>query len=355
MHTVAALALTLALSAPAPNDGVVIETGSAMSFTKSTQIQMVSEDIRLSLDDERATVGVEFVFKNHGRAATVSMGFPDYGGGDVGDTRSRIEQFESWVDGKPTSVVLRPLEAGDSGYKSVWVKKVSFQAGQTRRVRVHYEAPLGGSIAGDRATTYILVTGATWARTIQKAKITVDWSRMKRAHRPVMRFTRLEGSDFVRNWEPIGTKSESIEFHDLKPDFDLTVTSWAGFVAFRINGVPIWGYLLAPYPQGKRSDMQIPMQSLGALFGEKDGLWTHPAAGKFGGRIELSGSSAVLLGGRRLVPLRRPVEARTEGTDASKYLVQWVFLRDVVEAAGGSYHTDSPTGWVDLYFPARRK
>src|SRR5579871_2709613 len=123
---------TFALS----DDGAWTYVGTAGSFTKNTQVRMMSERVNIDLRDKRSHFHVEFDFRNEGPATTVTMAFPEechnY------PAKQAIHDFVSTVDGSPVRVTRKRLpqraSEHDAVYVAVWRKKVSFKAHQSRKV-----------------------------------------------------------------------------------------------------------------------------------------------------------------------------------------------------------------------------
>jgi hypothetical protein len=357
------LALLITVGAPLAvraNDGSSVEVGSAVNFSKNKQIRMVSENVRIYMYDDQHHVTVDFTFKNTGAKTAVMMGFPDRGG-NISAAHSII-RFKSWVDGKPVKVQYKKLTQPkdtnpEETHEGLWTKWVQFGAKQTRRVRVDYEAVnwyTGGTISG---ATYILTTGATWHGKISSTRITVNWSHIREFQHPTLTFTRASsGHEYVKPWKRTGMTSRTIEFGHYVPDFDLDVTMCKGFWRFMVNDVinsaPCLEYVL-PFPSGDSRDLLIHTGQLGDLFaGFGPGgcvPWTNPACKWFGGEIEINDDGTALLGGRRTVKLHRPVVwKRAEADEAPE---AYVYLKDVIEAAGGSYKYDPVEDRVNIKFP----
>jgi hypothetical protein len=99
---------------------------------------MVSEDIRIWLDDEKSRVQVDFVFKNHGPRQTVTMGFPDQGDNVALPT---MEKVWSIVDGVKSIFTFRDRtkrtedDPNPDVVEGVWTKRVPFAKGESKRVR----------------------------------------------------------------------------------------------------------------------------------------------------------------------------------------------------------------------------
>ncbi|MBC8425854.1 hypothetical protein H8E07_17220 [bacterium] len=140
------------------------------------QIRMLSEFVRATIDVETNTVEVEcvFLFENAGSETVVRMGFPEESWGTSKDVS--FLDFYSYVDGAETEATRELGERVDRYHvKHWWVKEVHFSAGQTRVVRNSYLAEAGWISTGERAFTFILWSGASWAGKIGVAEIVIDF------------------------------------------------------------------------------------------------------------------------------------------------------------------------------------
>lgn len=178
----AALSLPRAVAA---NDAAIAGVGGRLRLLEGEhrQVRMVRETVRVDLNTADASydVSAEFVFRNEGPAVTVTMGFPETGGGaDFGAkpyaTRSAFRSFATWVDGAPTPAArARVRTSGDDEYEAFWVKTVRFGANQTRRVRVLYRAACGTNAAGERFAVYDF-TGGNWRGSVDESTLLVTLS-----------------------------------------------------------------------------------------------------------------------------------------------------------------------------------
>lgn len=208
------LFLTMPLAARA-NDSAVQGVGGRWKRLQEgkTAVQMVRENVLLNLDQRDSyKVTADFIFRNHGRATTVKMGFPESGFGDIPDdyaVKTAFTDFRTLVDGKASPVFRRAAEHGEEQYDAFWVKTVSFKAGQTRHVRVSYRSPNGGRAAMVGSFCLYSFTGGNWQGKVEKSVLTVRLSRpgaylvsnLKTEpgkQKPV--FVR-RGNDFIYTWK----------------------------------------------------------------------------------------------------------------------------------------------------------
>lgn len=303
------------------NDGSMAQTGSALNFSKSRQVQMVSERIDISIGHP-TRISVDFVFKNHGPAIIVVMGFPDHGSSKQGPF---IKNFKSWVDGKPVTVTPKQIESKEFDYAAIWTKSVTFAKGQTRKVKVAYDAQSSGAAWGEMSAHYILKTGATWHGAIERAEVTVDWSRLPKHQRPMI----YEGSSLVqRSWSVSGRTAKRI-YRNFTPTFDLRFQVYWGHWNYSVNGKFVEPPMSSVHPQGDPRDVLFPVEHLRILFPNRD----------------LS----------RLDGLRRGMVKR-KGVDLwdAERVVSLVYLKDLMAKWGWTYSYNEQTGAVNLQPPKKR-
>jgi hypothetical protein len=192
-------------------------------------IRMVRENIQMDIRaDGQYDVQADFVFRNEGaKATTVYMGFPESGYGDIGDGKSTsFSNFATWVDGQRTAVQRRltqkrnPTEADD--YKALWVKRVAFTKGQTRRVRVRYRSYLGGTSMPHVEFANYNFTGGNWRGKVEESTLSVELhapgTYLIRHDTPA--FQKREGNRLFyrwRNWEAQ---------HEFSFEFLTTLPGW---------------------------------------------------------------------------------------------------------------------------------
>ncbi len=169
-----AWAVTLWLISPGfANDAHVVGEGGRVRLLKDerTTVRMVRESVRIDVYPSSYDVEATFLFANDGPAVTVTMGFPESGGGDVSTEHyvkaSGFRHFATWVDGQRV-VAKRQASAGvGDGYRAFWVKQVQFGKGQRRTVRVQYRSAPGGDVTSTRSVSYSF-TGGNWRGKVEE-------------------------------------------------------------------------------------------------------------------------------------------------------------------------------------------
>jgi hypothetical protein len=172
------------------NDGGIEWGGSPKLLKGHPSVQMVSEHIKIEVQQQQIVVVADFVFKNHGKATTVRMGFPDFGEGasDVEEgsgtevmktpppTETPLRNFESWVNGKKVKTELIRADRPGAFWRA---KSVSFKSGETIRVRDRYLTAGGAQITMYnrlvKCVPYIVHTGSSWRGNIGSTLIDVKF------------------------------------------------------------------------------------------------------------------------------------------------------------------------------------
>lgn len=358
------LMATLAFSLVA-NDGSWVQIGSAGQFKPNNQVQMVSEDVKIYLQDESAKISAKFVFKNHGNATTVTMAFPDE---TYSQASPAIKKLVSKVDGQITKTTYQQIKPqGDDeetdDVKGVWLKTVSFSANQTRTVTVDYEFDLAASVMNDRYLGYVLVTGATWRGNIESCKVTVDWSKVKNYSKPDVRAINPKNFSAISRtlpWKTTGDKQVTFELKDIKPDFDINIRMLKGFWNYRINGNNVStdaaGYSMY-LPYGKGDDIMLPSFMFAGFFGTRiNGQWEEwksSSVKTFGGEFEFFAPDMIIFEDGKLVKLKRHFKQMAYPHNQMDK-IDYVYLKDVVIALGGSYQYDAKEDIVNITFPAKK-
>lgn len=329
--------------------------GSAGNFSKSRTVQMLRETVNVALDDAGMHVKASFWFKNHGRAQTIQMGFPDHMSHANLDPASHekvggMKWFKSSVDGTPIKVTRTLVDSDAGEYTSAWVKTVTFSAGQIRRVDVAYFASHGFTGDGYISDSYILKTGATWKGPILSGKVAIDWSNLRRYSKP-----ELICGPGAHIAYPDATHAV-LTFSNLKPRYDVSMMLVESYFNFTMNGKPMTNGRGLPDKNGgalltgPHDDILIPLANVAnflglRLSGNGPGR-QYPEVASFGQRIEFAGANRIKLGTGETRTLPRPFT--TIGG------AQFVHLKDLIKALGGSYRYVKRWDRVDITLPVRR-
>ena len=136
-------------------------------------VQMVRELVRIRPHQSGFVTTADFVFRNHGAATTVVMGFPEESGGVDSSSRLSFSSFASWVDGRRVKVRRRVNSQSSEDYQWLWTKTVHFGRHQTRRVRVRYVSEGGGGDSSGYSWVSYDFTGGNWRGQVEKSVLDV--------------------------------------------------------------------------------------------------------------------------------------------------------------------------------------
>ncbi|MFN8139636.1 MAG: hypothetical protein U0R49_07565 [Fimbriimonadales bacterium] len=330
--------------------------GSAGSFAPNPQVQMVAEYVNIRLFKSNVVVYARFVFKNDGNATTVTMAFPDEGHASFGPAISRLV---SKVDGTVVRTDRRPVRTNSHmGKAYVWLKKVSFEKGQTRVVEVDYVAR-GAHTAHGFYNYYTFVTGATWKGKIQRIECVVEWPQENNVGRPT--FFAADKVDIVGDYKNIKLppiqwmkNRAKLTWTNIEPNSVLYFHYVMGYWNFALNGKTLsprycdidvdW---LAIDRNG--GDVLVNTGVVGGLFTDDSGNeWSYRALKRFGNDVRFVGRDRILLGNGRQIRLRRKLQTRRAHPRE-----EYVYLQDLVSALGGRYRYDSSLDQVSITLPIK--
>lgn len=338
------------------DDAAWMQIGDAGNFTKSKHVRMVQEHVWIALSNKRVRVHALFQFKNEGPAHTVTMAFPD----GIEDFKPRkptepqaILWMKSKVDGKSVNLTRQkytPEKKTDyPPYTHVWLKNVRFGKGQTRFVSVDYET-LHGNRGDYILDIYTLKTGATWKGPIGKAVVYIDWSALKGHTDPTIDTIRGRLYESVKprmKKRSIGPRAVRLEFTNFEPTFDIQIGWTPTFGNFYRNGKAI---LTLPVTEdgltiidGSGNDPRIYVEYIQLLLTANTAQADNPDVFfRFRNRLIEVERGKLMVNGKS-VKLRR-------GYEKDGRLGNWIYVRDLVAALGGSYRYDSKLDRAHIRF-----
>ena len=143
-------------------------------------IRMVRETVVLTASATTYATRADFVFRNDSATAqNVQMGFPEGNSGEEALAKTSFIGFRTLVDDAPVAARRTVLKEWDSsGFDVYWVKTVAFKPRQTRRVRVEFASPYGGSTSWGftRGMVYVF-TGGNWRGKVDESALEVRVSQ----------------------------------------------------------------------------------------------------------------------------------------------------------------------------------
>lgn len=345
------LLLTLLVSSWA-NDGWMVSSGGAYQFGKANpNIQMLSEDLRINLINGGANVEVRYVFKNHGPASEITIGFPEERGNVEGPG---IRKLSSWIDGRPVRVQRKSLSADFDNrmYKVVWMKKVKFAANGSRSIIVRYETDLSGDTSETYGFYYTLITAKTWKLPIRDFRVTVDWTQMNDQSKPQFVLPGAQNA-----WKVSGWRRRTASLHNFVPRGDLELRMRWGFWNFRFNGKRV--NMTSSYEdviRGSRQDPMIRLRNCKTVlcappdYVRQDNSWSKFESKYFGGPFEVSDYWVKTADGKRH-RLARASRLRFDSHENKR--VPFIYIKDLVRALGGTFKYNRADERVDIVFRPR--
>ncbi|RYG69666.1 hypothetical protein EON80_09365 [bacterium] len=140
-------------------------------------IVMQSEKVAITANGDNYDTVVDFIFRNDGPATSVQMGFPESSYGDVEATKkTTFLSFATYVDGRKVEAkrIVTSGSDADGGVEAFWLKTVTFGARKSRRIRVAYRSPMGGTTEwGVRNALTYDFTGKNWKGKVDRSDLEV--------------------------------------------------------------------------------------------------------------------------------------------------------------------------------------
>lgn len=233
------------------NDSAITGVGGSLKLLEGEHpsVQMVREKVAMALGPKSYDVQVDFVFRNHGAATKVLMGFPESGSGDVQQkNKSQMLAFATWVDGNTTAARWVPVKSSDEGlYEAHWVKEVAFRAQQTRHIRVRYRSEYGSAATnGLHAFVSYHFTGANWKGKVEASELTVTFQR--------------PGSFVAAGLiEPVGGEGGAVAFVQKGATLSRTWHDWEAQAAFMLAfGTAPSGWRIVLGPKADAEEKSVP-------------------------------------------------------------------------------------------------
>jgi len=126
---------------------------------------------------DRFTINVDMTFKNHGPDTTLQMGFPVLIDARDGEAVEIKTHFRTWVNGKEVKItrkqgVPNPLKDDWHFSNTVYTYTVSFNRGETKKIKHSYKVGGSDTSVGSWELKYILRTGALWKGVIEDFSLT---------------------------------------------------------------------------------------------------------------------------------------------------------------------------------------
>lgn len=197
----------------------VKSVGKAIQPLRDVPVQMVSEDVEISLFSTMVWVDCLFTPRNEGKTDTIEVGFPRGWEGDLMEFRAK----NASITGVYTVETIAQDPAWDGedrrGELPWWkVFKVPFEStDQTVKVKNSYGTylrPREPKYLDDLAFTYIMKTGALWKGNIEDARVTISLRNV-----PFDQVTSISPEGYTREGNDIIWR-----FQNFKPDRDIEIS-----------------------------------------------------------------------------------------------------------------------------------
>jgi YARHG domain len=198
------ISLFLTIYVYADDTAISIVGGNVELFNEHNSIQMVREDVRITLKKKDYDVQVKFEFYNHGSSTSVLVGFPQYCAGNVQSVGEYIN-FKTLVNNKEVATTEKYMlnPKGKKHLTKKWkVKEVFFPTKQTLYTEIFYTAPYGYISNGDKVVAYTVGTGKSWYGKIGVSTFTVVFNDDENlglySFMPFENWTGIEIEKFIR-------------------------------------------------------------------------------------------------------------------------------------------------------------
>ncbi len=216
---------------------------------------------------------------------------------------------------------------------------------------------------------YILTTGATWAGSIEKCDLLIDYSHV---HSTYGILPQLENSEGFRTafdgqkaglhpavWQHIASNQIATVLTDVKPDFNLCAHIIPGFWKFKVNGKEIPAsdalyHMAGSWPILRGSEVLVNEFGANFLLGDEWDRENKASGSKSPMPAFGRNDNGIVKGGfkipnSKLIPL--PHKPVTLKAGYEKEPVVFVYLSDIVRGMGGTYQFDPKTRFALIDFP----
>lgn len=203
------------------NVGPVSIEGKKIELQSGTNIELLTEDVRVTLRSSSAAVVCDFYLSNTGESETINMAFP---GGDAKRTYKdeihyyETSDFEVFLDGRKLNHTYhKDPPSTDEAWDGWYTWQMRIPAGREFHVRVHYTAlnpAIGYTYNPYGLFKYILSTGRFWKNRIKDARVTVSFE-----HMDISQVTDFSPSNGTVNLD----KTITWHFSDLEPNAESNI------------------------------------------------------------------------------------------------------------------------------------
>jgi hypothetical protein len=168
------LLLLLVVSSLFGNDSYLGSRGGSAFLSKTNDIQMTWEIVRIRAERESCSVQCAFSFYNFGPAVKCTVGFPDHFR-DPGGGSTPLRGFTCKVNGKNRNVKEMSDSSSDGEIADYWfVWDTEFPSRESVLVENNYSASWGGRVDGSKEFGYVIGTGSSWRNPIGHGRFIFD-------------------------------------------------------------------------------------------------------------------------------------------------------------------------------------
>jgi hypothetical protein len=163
------------------DDAFLGTVGGNVFLSKSKNIQMVREDVRVEALRDSCLVHCRFEFFNEGKTQKCTVGFPDFVF-SLGGVSEPLRGFQCQIEGRSVDVTRRQeahVEGTDTIYANYWYAwEMTFASKEKVIVENDYVAFWGGSNSDTKDFAYVLGTGGSWRDPIGYGRIVIEHSEV---------------------------------------------------------------------------------------------------------------------------------------------------------------------------------
>jgi hypothetical protein len=153
------------------NDSWVESAGGSFSIIdgRTTNVQMISENIKITLFENYYEIDILFNFFNNGETIELNVGFPEYSYGT--GTVTNIRNFDTSINNTHVDLEIMPNK-DNSKIKQWYIKRVILQKNEYLKSRVKYQADYS-NYGSYKSVEYLYGTGCTWKDEIKNITINI--------------------------------------------------------------------------------------------------------------------------------------------------------------------------------------
>ncbi len=151
---------------------------------ESVSIEMKEEVITLIFNEEYYEVSVEFLFYNNGNTKELTVGFPFFAPGNLGN--GKIFDFECWTNESKTTYIDKPIErswdvSNQPKLENAYTRQITFEKNKITKTKVKYKSTYSvffdinedGLSHAHWDGYYLFGTGSNWKNSIGKIKLII--------------------------------------------------------------------------------------------------------------------------------------------------------------------------------------